>query len=126
MPVDDTHQWLSCIYWTPDGEEPIRPDSERSKLSVEVRTQSDYEYAQRHPDDKEVQEGQGPIAIHALENLATSDRGVVMFRRILKEQIQAVQEGRDPKGVFRDPKKASSLPTTAGIVIRTPEASEVA
>ena len=126
MPVDDTRQWLACIYWTPEGEEPIRPDSERSKLSVEGRTQSDDEYAQRHPDDKEAQEGQGPIAIHALENLATSDRGVVMFRKILKDQIRAVREGRDPKGVFRDPQKASSLPTTAGIVIRTPEVSEVA
>jgi hypothetical protein len=30
----------------------------------------------------------------------TSDKGVVM-RRILREAIQAVKEGRDPKGIIR-------------------------
>jgi hypothetical protein len=32
-----------------------------------------YEERQRKPDDLEAQEGQRPIAIHALENLAHSD-----------------------------------------------------
>ena len=50
------------------------------------------EYTQRFPDDKEALEGQGPIAIHALEHLGTSDRGVIMFRKLLKRGIEA---GRD-------------------------------
>ena len=49
-----------------------------------------------------------------------------MFRKLLKEQIQAVQEGRDPKGIIRDPKLASYVPTTAGMALRKPRASEVA
>lgn len=125
IPIDDTHQWQACIYWMPEGEHEIA-DAERIRLSALSREEADYEYAQRNPDDKEAQEGQGPIAIHGLENLATSDQGVVMFRKILKEQIQAVREDRDPKGIIRDPELASCVPTTAGMAIRAPQANRVA
>ena len=48
----------------------------------------------------------------------TSDKGVVMFRKILREAIQAVKEGRDPKGIIRDPAKAAFVSTSAGSLIR--------
>ncbi len=63
----------------------------------------DYEETQRTPDDWEAQVSQRPIAQHALEHLATSDRGVVMFRRLLSEAIDAVERGQDPPGTIRDP-----------------------
>ena len=63
----------------------------------------DYEETQRTPDDWEAQTSQRPIAIHALEHLATSDRGVVLFRRQLSEAIDAMERGEDPPGVTRDP-----------------------
>ena len=63
----------------------------------------DYADTQRNPDDKEAQVSQRPIAVHALERLATSDRGVVMFRRLLKRAIEEVRAGRDPQNAFRDP-----------------------
>jgi len=47
--------------------------------------------------------GQGPIADRARENLGASDRGIAMLRRRLFSDIEAVQAGRDPKGVMRDP-----------------------
>ncbi len=58
---------------------------------------------QRRPSDYEAQVGQGAITCHSEEHLAATDRGVVMFRRRLREQIEAVQQGRDPLGVTRDP-----------------------
>ena len=61
-----------------------------------------YEETQRTPDDKEAQVSQRPIAVHALEHLATSDRGVVMFRRLLREAIKAIEKGEDPPGTYRD------------------------
>ena len=48
-------------------------------------------------------EGQGRIADRSGENLGASDRGIALYRRILRESIQAVEEGRDPKGIIRDP-----------------------
>ncbi len=48
---------------------------------------------------------QGAITDHDEENLATSDRGVVMFRRALLEQIDRIEAGKDPIGTLRDPAK---------------------
>ena len=48
-------------------------------------------------------ETQGPIADRTVEHLALSDRGVVLLRRLLREQIERVQQGHDPFGVIRDP-----------------------
>jgi phenylpropionate dioxygenase-like ring-hydroxylating dioxygenase large terminal subunit len=64
----------------------------------------DYADTQRNPDDKEAQLSQRPIAVHALERLGTTDRGVIMCRKLLKRAILDVREGRDPQNAFRDAK----------------------
>ena len=48
---------------------------------------------------------QGPIAARHLEKLGESDKGVILYRRMLKEQVEKVARGEDPMNVFRDPKK---------------------
>jgi 5,5'-dehydrodivanillate O-demethylase oxygenase subunit len=48
-------------------------------------------------------ETQGPVADRTAEHLAYSDRGIVMLRRMLRENIERVQQGLDPLGVLRDP-----------------------
>ena len=50
-------------------------------------------------------ETQGPISDRAREHLGESDRGIIMFRKLLREQIQAVQNGGDPIGINMDPNK---------------------
>ena len=65
-----------------------------------------YEDTQRRPGDREAQVSQRPIAIHALENLATSDMGIVKFRRLVRQAAEAVQRGEDPPGIVRDPAAA--------------------
>jgi 5,5'-dehydrodivanillate O-demethylase len=47
--------------------------------------------------------GQGVIADRTKETLGASDRGIVMLRRRLFEEIEKVQAGQDPKGTLRDP-----------------------
>ena len=37
------------------------------------------------------------------EHLSYSDRGVVLYRRLLKENIEWVQPGLDPFALIRDP-----------------------
>src|SRR5712691_2800020 len=61
-----------------------------------------YAERQRQPGDYEVQVSQRPIAIHALENLATSDRGVSMLRRLVREGIRALPQETAP----REPSRA--------------------
>jgi len=116
MPVDDTHQLGASIRWLPDdGEDQTRG---REQLAPGGRKNSSYEHTQRHPDDKEAVEGQGPIALHGLEHLVTSDKGVIMFRRILRTAIDAVRAGQDPKGILRDGVNAANVATSAGSVLR--------
>ena len=52
---------------------------------------------------------QGSIARRELERLGQSDIGVIMYRELLKEQMERVEQGEDPMGVFRDPEKAAYI-----------------
>lgn len=46
---------------------------------------------------------QGPIAKRELEKLGESDKGIILYRRLLQEQLAVVEQGGDPMNVFRDP-----------------------
>ena len=46
---------------------------------------------------------QGPIADRTEESLGRSDKGVIMFRRMLEQNIRIVEDGGDPINTFRDP-----------------------
>jgi 5,5'-dehydrodivanillate O-demethylase len=45
---------------------------------------------------------QGAVADRTRENLGASDKGVAMYRRVLKREMRKVEEGLDPMGVMRD------------------------
>lgn len=49
--------------------------------------------------------GQGAVTDRSRELLGASDRGIAMLRRQLFDDIEAVRNGRDPKGVMRDPQR---------------------
>jgi 5,5'-dehydrodivanillate O-demethylase len=46
---------------------------------------------------------QGPIADRDLEKLGESDIGIILFRKMLKQQMERVQDGAEPINVFREP-----------------------
>lgn len=46
---------------------------------------------------------QGAVADRSTETLGRSDKGIIMYRRMLEENMDAVAEGRDPQCTFRDP-----------------------
>src|SRR5205085_3027351 len=71
-----------------------------------------YAEKQRKPDDMEAQEGQRRIAIHALENRGYSDIGVTLLRRMLRESVRAVKNGKDPQNYIRDPEQNHALETS--------------
>jgi len=54
--------------------------------------------------------GQGTIADRTKENLRSSDIGITMMRSRFFEELEAIKAGRDPKGVIRDPAKATNIP----------------
>ena len=48
---------------------------------------------------------QGTIADRSAENLGATDRGVAMYRRMLKREMKKVEDGLDPIAVVRDAMK---------------------
>jgi 5,5'-dehydrodivanillate O-demethylase len=50
-------------------------------------------------------ETEGPVVDRTKELLGVSDRGIVLYRKMLNEQIAAVQAGKEPLGLIRDPAK---------------------
>jgi 5,5'-dehydrodivanillate O-demethylase len=47
---------------------------------------------------------QGPIAERHLEKLGESDKGIILYRKMLDEQMAVVEDGGDPLGTVRDAK----------------------
>lgn len=94
-----------------DTVQEIRPGSVLSRT---------YEERPRKPDDLEAHEGQRAIAVHALENLATSDTGIAMLRHTLCEQIKRVSNGLDPMNVIRGERLNRTIPTNAWNTILSP------
>jgi phenylpropionate dioxygenase-like ring-hydroxylating dioxygenase large terminal subunit len=80
-----------------------------------------YEESQRRPGDYEAQVSQRPIAIHGLEHLGATDRGVTMFRNQIRRGIRAVKAGDEPQGLSVD--AAAAIPTYCNdTVVRVPRA----
>jgi len=67
-------------------------------------------------EDLVLQESQWEIPERRLEHLATSDRGVVMLRRIWHKAMADVVEGREPKGAERQTKAMVEVDTFHGDV----------
>ena len=44
-------------------------------------------------------ETQGPITDRTQEHLGAADRGIVILRKLLREQIEIVRKGGEPMGV---------------------------
>src|SRR5207247_6799544 len=45
---------------------------------------------------------QGPVTPRWTEHLGESDKGIILYRRLLREQMGIVDDGGDPMNTFRD------------------------
>lgn len=76
-----------------------------ARQAEEAKIAADPSYTQRHPNDWEAQSSQGNITLHSEEHLASTDRGVVMIRRLYRQQMEAVRKGGDPIGLVFTPEQ---------------------
>ena len=116
VPVDDTRTLeISFTHIYEDQETPPH----RPGVGTWEGEGRSYEERQRRPGDYDAQMSQRPIAVHALEHLASTDRGVSMLRNLARQGIRAVQNGNDPRGVVRH--EGEVVPTYANdTIIRLP------
>jgi 5,5'-dehydrodivanillate O-demethylase len=111
VPVDDTHTWAMfyTVHAPEGGELPDDPpciDYEYQWLDANGNHIVDYIEGQ----DVMAWVTQGPIADRTTERITKSDVGVVAVRRMFRDAIEAVREGRDPLAVVREPHDAIKLP----------------
>ncbi|ABI57699.1 Rieske 2Fe-2S domain-containing protein [Alkalilimnicola ehrlichii MLHE-1] len=104
VPMDDTHTrhyWYAC-YLPPEGRS-APPQREIPLYPVPWRDEhGDYIVDFVDGGDIMVWVSQGAIADRTRERLVASDKGIVLYRRLLLEQAQRVADGLDPMGVIRD------------------------
>ena len=118
VPVDDTHTMSFTLRYVPEtSQQRTRGTPLRGSESVD----RSYEERQRQPGDYEAQESQRPIAVHAMEHLGATDRGVTLVRKLLREGIRALQRGEDPKRAVSSGKNAIST-YCRNTVLRVPPA----
>jgi len=111
VPIDDTHTWHVHVVFDPsdDGRIVQEPEDLPVKYMEDFKDPPDAvhpftRFTMHVPlaQDTMTWETAGPIADRTEERLATSDKGIIMLREMLKREIQKVQQGIDPIGVFRN------------------------
>jgi hypothetical protein len=103
VPLDDTNTMQIELRHVSETEGIVTPDrwADRGIMLPGQFGMDTYEESQRRPGDFEAQVSQRPIAVHGLEHLGTTDRGISMFRRQIRRGIRAVKAGGDPDGLYR-------------------------
>jgi len=107
VPIDDTHTLhvSQYIFRPAPGTEAPRQTSVPVRLVPLFDEAGSWVVDYTFNQDYMAWSQQGPIAERHREKLGESDKGIILYRRLLRQQLQAVMEGRDPMNVFRDPEK---------------------
>ncbi|MGH7843570.1 MAG: Rieske 2Fe-2S domain-containing protein [Candidatus Binatia bacterium] len=111
-PIDDYHTQIYHLRF--------RPTTAGTRLAQPEDTPVDFvgtrnEAGEFHMEDFASQdhmawETQGPVADRVNERLGESDRGIILFRKLLRDQIRTVQTGGDPLGTNTDPELDEVVP----------------
>jgi 5,5'-dehydrodivanillate O-demethylase oxygenase subunit len=111
VPIDDTHTWK--LFYTVHAPEGIDLPAQDTIADYEFPWQD--EHGRHIVDYIEGQDimawvTQGAITDRTAEHLGSSDIGVTMLRRMFRENMAAVEDGRDPIAVTREPHDRIELP----------------
>lgn len=118
VPMDDTHTYYMWYgsHVPQDGEPVDQPSDEVPAYRVPmpgvdadglpIWSQLDNNSGQ----DNFAWTSQGPVTQRWQERLGQSDVGIIMYRRLLLEQMKIVEDGGEPMNTFRDPKSNVSVP----------------
>jgi len=104
VPVDDHHTQVFRANFVPLNNERSPADAPVPFRFTPLKTgPREYRMDMVSAQDSMAWETQGALADRATEHLGVADEGVIELRKLLREQIERVQQGLDPIGVIRDP-----------------------
>ena len=117
VPIDDTHTYYVYYYadWPREGENPNQREDEIPVYHVPIAGVDEWgqpiweQLDNNSGQDHFAWTSQGPRTRRYLEKLGQSDIGIILFRRMLMEQMQIVEDGGEPMNTFRDPAKNDIL-----------------
>ncbi len=102
VPVDDTHT-LQFAYRTTKR----KPEAAPAPITVKYSrlfTEDGKLIADTIPKQDMIGwVAQGPISDRTREHLTASDKGVILYHKLLTENMELVDRGEDPMGTIRDP-----------------------
>ncbi|WP_067929383.1 Rieske 2Fe-2S domain-containing protein [Alicyclobacillus shizuokensis] len=108
IPIDDTHTWHVWYNAYVPGEGVEVPPSLKKLCLYEVPWKDESgEFITDYIDGQDIMTWvtQGSIADRTDEHLGTTDKGIILLRKLFMEQIRRVEAGEDPLGTIRDPSK---------------------
>ena len=128
VPVDDENTlsvaWFS--YHVPKEQEPY--EQEKVPTWFAPIKKEDGRWIDSHIINQDIIAwvGQGIIADRTKETLGASDRGISMIRNRFFEELEAVKQGKEAKGIIRDPEKAKfvDLPNANANIYRDSQPRE--
>jgi len=106
VPIDDEHIKVYRVNFVPSTTERSPADQDPPFEYRPLKSETgEYHMDIVSAQDSMAWETQGAIADRTREHLGTSDRGVVILRKLYREQIDLVAKGGEPMGIVRDPAK---------------------
>ncbi len=113
VPLDDSHTlhlWYTCYARDDAKPQDVIPFYQVPVPGIDATGEPDWSLLDNNSgEDMIAWMTQGGVADRTKEALGLSDKGIILYRRQLKEQMEKVQAGQDPMNVFRDPAKNVSI-----------------
>jgi 5,5'-dehydrodivanillate O-demethylase len=106
VPIDDENTRIFILWFTPhrgDGPAPVQESVPVVQLPSDRDERGEHIVNTILQQDRMAWETQGAIFDRTAEHLGASDEGIVMFRKLLDEQIAVVERGGEPMALVRDP-----------------------
>jgi 5,5'-dehydrodivanillate O-demethylase len=102
VPVDETHTYHVSLYTYCAAPGTAAPKQERIPYRYVPLKHAEGDWVLDYTFNQDYMAWitQGPIAQRDKEKLGESDRGIILFRRMLKEQMQKLERGEAPMNVF--------------------------
>ena len=100
-PIDDENSYVIAFRHFNDRDDPLR-EGNPAEVGWEVTdfygqsAHRPYEMRQRKPGDYDAWMSLGPIGSHAREHLGSTDQGVSLLRRWHRDNVRALQNGKEP------------------------------
>ena len=103
VPMDDFHTQVFRVNFLPMESERSPEDAPVPLRFVQLKTgPREYKMSMIPAQDSMAWETQGARTDRTQEHLGVGDEGIIELRKLLREQIERVQQGLEPIGIIRD------------------------